>query len=69
MHHFRMHAWVGFGNLGVVPSHKLSSRSPSKRGPAPKEMISDSVELCDTELCILHIQLMVLAEHLFSALF
>ena len=30
---------------------------PSKNNPASKEMISDSVELCETEVCFLHIQL------------
>ena len=28
-----------------------------KLNPASKEMISDSVELCETEVCFLHIQL------------
>ena len=27
------------------------------RKPAPREMISYSVELCETEVCFLHIQL------------
>ena len=27
------------------------------RNPASREMISDSVELCETEVCFLHIQL------------
>ena len=30
---------------------------PSNLNPASKEMISDSVELCETEVCFLHIQL------------
>ena len=32
-------------------------RIPSDLNPASKEMVSDSVELCETELCFLHIQL------------
>ena len=31
---------------------------PSMRKPASREIISDSVELCETEVCFLHIQLM-----------
>ena len=31
---------------------------PSNLNPASKEMISDSVELCETEVCFLHIQLL-----------
>ena len=30
---------------------------PSMRRPASKEITSDSVELCDTQVCFLHIQL------------
>ena len=30
---------------------------PYNLNPASKEMISDSVELCETEVCLLHIQL------------
>ena len=30
---------------------------PSNLNPASKEMISDSVEVCETEVCFLHIQL------------
>ena len=30
---------------------------PSMRKPASREMISASVELCETEVCFLHIQL------------
>ena len=32
---------------------------PPNLNPAPKEMISDFVELCETEVCYLHIQLIV----------
>ena len=59
----RVHAWVGFGILGVVPttsitkSHKSSAGKPSIRKPASNDMISDSVELWDADVCFLHIQL------------
>ena len=36
-------------------SHKSSAGMPSNLNPASKEMISDSVELCKTEVCFLHI--------------
>ena len=54
-----------FGILWVVPStsmtksHKSSAGKPSIRKPASNDMISDSVELWDTDVCLLHIQLMV----------
>ena len=35
----------------------LRARIKSNLNPASKEMISDSVELCETEVCFLHIQL------------
>ena len=37
--------------------HKWRARIPSKLNPASKEMISDSVQLCESEVCFLHIQL------------
>ena len=58
----RVHAWVGFGTLWVVPStsmtksHKSSAGKPSTRKPASNDMISDSAELWDTDVCFLHIQ-------------
>ena len=61
----RVHAWVGFGILWVVPStsmtksHKSSAGKTSIRKPASNDMISDSVELWDTDVCFLHIQLIV----------
>ena len=36
---------------------KTSAGFPSNLNPASNEMISDSVELCETEVCFLHIQL------------
>ena len=59
----RVHAWVGFGILLVVPStsmvksHQSNAGKPSIRNPASKDMISDSVELWDTDVCFLHTQL------------
>ena len=59
----RVLAWVGFGILWVVPStsmtkyQKSSASKPSIRKPASNDMISDSVELWDTDVCFLHIQL------------
>ena len=41
----------------TIRSHKSSAGIPSIIKPASKEMISDSVELCETEVCLLHIQL------------
>ena len=41
----------------TIRSHKPSAHIPSNLNPASKEMISDSVELCETEVCFLHIQL------------
>ena len=41
----------------TIRSHKSSADFPSNLNPASKKMISDSVELCDTEVCFLHIQL------------
>ena len=41
----------------TVRCHKSSAGLPSILNPASKEMISDSVELCENEVCFLHIQL------------
>ena len=41
----------------TIRSNKSSAGTPSILNPASKEMISDSVELCETEVCFLHIQL------------
>ena len=54
---------LGFGILWVIPStsmtrsHKSSAGSQSNLNPASKVMISVSVELCDTDVCFLYIQL------------
>ena len=41
----------------TIRSHKSRAGIPSNLNPASKEMISDSVELCETEVCFLNIQL------------
>ena len=56
--------WVGDSglfderNTSITTSHKSRSRSPSILKPASKEIISDAVELWDTDVRFLHIQLM-----------
>ena len=45
-------------------SHKWKARNPSIRSPASNEIIADSVELWDTDVCFLHIQLMESTETL-----
>ena len=40
--------------------HDINNQIPeikSMRRPASREIVSDSVELCDTHVCFLHIQL------------
>ena len=46
--------WV----TSITTSHISSAGTPSILKPASNEMISDSVELWDTDVCFLHIQLM-----------
>ena len=46
-----------FPRTATIRSHKSSAVIPSNLNPASKEMISHSVELCETEVCFLHIQL------------
>ena len=45
-------------NTSKTKSQRSSAGIPSMRKPASREMISASVELCETEVCFLHIQLM-----------
>ena len=45
-------------NTSITTSHESITSTPSMRKPASNEIISDSVELCDTDVCFLHIQLM-----------
>ena len=41
----------------ITTSHRSRARTPSMRKPASKEITSASVQLWDTEVCFLHIQL------------
>ena len=45
-------------NTSITMCQRSRVGRPSMRNPASKEMISDSVELCETNVCFLHIQLM-----------
>ena len=47
--------WFMFPKTETIRSHNSRARSPSNLNPTSKEMISDSVELCATEVCFLHI--------------
>ena len=49
--------WVMFPKTERVRSHKSRAGTPSNLNPTSNEMTSDSVELCETEVCFLHIQL------------
>ena len=44
-------------DYSTIRSHKSRAGIPSNLNPASKETIYDSVELCETEVCFLHIQL------------
>ena len=54
----RSETWETLPETETIRSHKSRAGIPSNLNPASKEMISDSVELCETEVCFLHIQLM-----------
>ena len=49
--------WFVFPRTATIRSNKSRAGRPSNLNPASKEMISDSVVLCETEVCFLHIQL------------
>ena len=49
--------WIVFPRAKTIRSHKSRAGIPSNLNPASKEMISDSVELCETDVCFLHFQL------------
>ena len=49
--------WVMFHQTETIRSHNSRAGSPSNLNPASKDMISDSVELCETRVCFSHIQL------------
>ena len=44
-------------NTAITKSHKSRAGIPSMRKPAIKDITSNSVELCETAVCFLHIQL------------
>ena len=44
-------------NTSITTSQRVRAGIPSMRKPESTEMISASVELCETEVCFLHIQL------------
>ena len=44
-------------NIPITKSQRVRAGIPSMRKPASREIISASVELCETEVCFLHIQL------------
>ena len=44
-------------NISLSKSHRSRAGIPSMRKPASREIISASVEQCETEVCFLHIQL------------
>ena len=44
-------------SISITMSQRSSAGQPSIRKPASSDMISDSVELWDTDVCFLHIQL------------
>ena len=46
-------------NTSITTSHKSRASNPSILSQASNEIISDSEELWDTDVCFLHIQLMV----------
>ena len=50
--------WVTLPKTETIKSHNSRARSPSNPNPASKEMVSDSVELWETDVCFLHIQLL-----------
>ena len=45
-------------NTSITASQRSRASNPSMRNPASKEIISDAVELWDSDVCFLHIQLM-----------
>ena len=49
--------WGTFPRTETIRSHNSRAGKPSNISPVSKEMISDSVELCETAVCFLHIQL------------
>ena len=48
---------IVFSRIATIRSHKSSAGIPSNPNSATNEIICYSVELCETEVCFLHIQL------------
>ena len=53
----RSGTWETLPKTATIRSHSSRASKQSNLSPVSKEMISDSVELCETEVCFLHIQL------------
>ena len=47
-----------FPKTETIRSHSSRASNPSSLNPESREMISDSVELCEAAVCLLHMQLM-----------
>ena len=47
--------WIVFPKAKKIRFHTSRAGIPSNLNPVSKKMISDSVELCETEVCFLHI--------------
>ena len=50
--------WDTLPKTETIRSHSSRAGKPSNLSPVSKEMGSDSVELCETAVCFLHIQLL-----------
>ena len=62
--------WVSshkFRRPGITKSHRSTAGIPSVRKPPSKVITSDSVELCETEVCFLHIHLFLTRVHVHDA--
>ena len=53
----RPETWETLPKTETIRSHNSKAGKPSNLSPVSKEIISDSVELCETAICFLHIQL------------
>ena len=53
----RSETWKIFPKTETIRSHNSRANKPSSLNPVSREIISDSVELWETDVCFLHIQL------------
>ena len=53
----RSETWEIFPKTETIRSHNSRAGKPSSLNPVSREIISDSVELWETDVCFLHIQL------------